>query len=99
MSNGPAFVANARPNPTKGLSDVERHPARWVRNMDSLMKRAPINIATDTDATCSATPASIITDPRNKAARRPSKSDANGVKGIACITDRKSANKNKGKCV
>ena len=33
---------------------------------------------------CKATPASMISDPRNRAALRPSMSEANGVRGSPC---------------
>ena len=97
MSNGPAFVAKARPKPTERQEKYEYHVAEQDldddEGKDLLINRAPMNIATDDDATCTATPASIIMDPMNKAALRPIRSDANGVKGIAYIVDQLSDTK------
>ena len=64
--------------------DQTDHNARTEDEYE-LMNRDPMNIATDTDATCSATPESIIIEPKNNAALRPNKSEANGVRGIACV--------------
>lgn len=49
--------------------------------LDVLRTRAAINILTFNEANCNATPASMMAEPMNNAARRPRWSDANGVKG------------------
>ena len=48
-----------------------------------LQYRAAMNIGTLQAAACNPTPSNIITLPNNKAARRPYKSEAKGVKGRA----------------
>jgi hypothetical protein len=53
-------------------------------NQDLLRSLAAINIFTLSAANWTATPDSMIIDPMNNAALRPSSSDASGVKGSPC---------------